>query len=497
MSREAKIKLIAEGAARARSEVNSVSDSVRGLGSVGSAAAKVLSDLGKSAFHAASDAAKAMNDVKPIDFGSAADKAKIFEDTVTRLSMRTGESSVQMQKKFRSLGEDLGVSAARVANFTKSLTDSTGAKNAGDSLEALGRYANDTGRSLEDLAETGRSLYSDFGISLDQIGGALNKVRAVALDFAHVGGPVELEKSLVRLAPLLARFEGGSLERRAALVGVFGKGKSARVAEETTSTILGAFSGANTMLVEQTMRGIRRDPTYTAYTTDATGQTVLKPGVLAELQKHFRSRPSRAVQGFFGSSVQGLQAAQTFMGADLGSIDRMEARLEETRKALVGQGAIPLGEELAPSQREALGQIDIFGKRKPAGFAETAAGKRARTDVERENVELGVGEVIQAQRDKRNAQYAGNRGTQAALDTARSYLPSTYERVLDIGEAVGVEAKTAHEANRPQTVELGSASVARMAEALRSAPLAGRPEPPPASVATEANKARGRSLGAN
>ena len=496
MSREAKIKLIAEGAARARSEVNSVSDSVKGLGSVGSAAAKVLSDLGKSAFHAASDAARAMNDVRPVDFGSAADKAKTFEDTITRLSLRTGESSTLMGKRFRAFGEDLGISTSRIASFTKTLTDQTGAQNASDSLEALGRYASDTGRTLEDLAETGRSLYSDFGVSLDQIGGALQKVRAVALDFSHVGGPVELEKSLIRLAPLLSRVEGGSLERRAALLGTFGKGKSARVAEETTGAILGAFTGANTMLVEQTMRGIRRDPTYTAYTTDATGQTVFKSGVLAELQKYFRSRPSRAIQSFFGTTVQGLQAAQTFMGADLGEVDRAEKRVEDIRKFVSGEGGIPL-EEMTPSQREAVGQIDIFGKRKPTGFSATAAGRRARTDVERENVELGVGEGIQTQRDKRNAQYEGRRGTQAALDTARSYLPSTYERVLDIAEATGVEAKTAHEASRAPTVELSPRSVQQMAEALRSAPIVGRTELPPASVATEANKARGRAAGAN
>ena len=101
-----------------------------------------------------------------------------------------------------------------------------------------------------------------------------------------------------RLAPLLARFEGGSLERRAALLATFGKGKSSRVAEETTASILGAFGGSNTMLVEQTMREIRKDPRYSAYTTDQTGQTVMKPGVLRELQQYFKQRSPRAVQQF-------------------------------------------------------------------------------------------------------------------------------------------------------------------------------------------------------
>ncbi len=496
-SREAKIKLIAEGAGRARSEVNSVSDSVKNLGSVGSVAQKALSEIGKAAFHAASDAARAMNDVKPIDFGSAADKAKSFEDVVTRLALRTGGNSDAMRQKFRGLGEDLGVSAQRVANFTKNLTDQTGALNAGEAVQALGKYANDTGRTLEDLGDTGRSLYSDFGVSLEQIGGALQKVRGIALDFSHVGGPVALENSLVRLAPLLARFEGGSLERRAALLATFGRGKSARVAEETTASILGAFGGSNTMLVEQTMREIRKDPRYSAYTTDQTGQTVMKPGVLRELQQYFKSRSPRAVQQFFGTTMQGLQAAQTFVDADLSQVDRAEQRAEALRKFLKESGALPI-DQLTPSQLEGIAPMLPGFDRKKTGFASTRAGQRARTDVERENVELSVGDTIQEQRDKRNALYEGRRGTQAAVDTARSYLPSKYERILDIGEAAGVEAKTEVDARRgTPTVELGAASIDRMAQAVRSSPIIARPEGSPAATAVEANKARNRASGSN
>jgi phage-related minor tail protein len=111
VDREARIKLIAEGASQAKKDVNSVGDA--------------LKEVGKAAFRAASDAARAMNDVKPIDFGRSAENAKKFDDTVTRLAIRSNRDIGQLSRSFRETGKEIGVLPDRVANVARSLTKLT------------------------------------------------------------------------------------------------------------------------------------------------------------------------------------------------------------------------------------------------------------------------------------------------------------------------------------------------------------------------------------
>ena len=53
---------------------------------------------------------------------------------------------------------------------------------------------------------------------------------------------------------------------------------------------------------------------------------------------------------------------------------------------------------------------------------------------------MSAGEVLQRQRDKRNDMYAGRRGTQAAVDTVKAYLPASLERPANLIEAAAAEA---------------------------------------------------------
>lgn len=504
--REAKIKIVAEGASRAASEIRGVKEEVGGIEGVANKAQKAVADVGKALYHMASDAAKAANDVKPISFQAAADSAKKFDETVTRMAVRSGKDVAGLQTRFRDIGKEIGVMPGRVADVARALGKMTGSTDAADAMRALGDEANDTDRSLEDMTELGATLYKKMGVPMDRIGDAIRKVRTVAADFATVGGHIALEDTLVRLAPLLAQF-GGGINRAAATVGVLARGKSAEVAQETTGSILGTLEGMDPLLLTKKMRQLTGDRNYKPYRLDAQGRVVQKPEVAGILQKHLRTIPKAALYQFFGRSQRGVQAAETFINADLDAIPTEEARLElqedaraDAKKRAQAAGQHRPGEKPRPLSEEfsdAFGGMDAG-----SSYSGTAAGRRNRTDVERADVEYRAGEVVQKQRDKRNNMWSGNREGQAAADTLKAYLPSYLERPAEIAEAAAAEANSRGATLRDprlldknpgrMTVDLSPASTKSLADAIRSAPPVVRPDKSPAAQAVEDSKAKHR-----
>lgn len=498
MDREARIKLIAEGATRAASDVRGVSNEVGNLGKVAGGASKALKDIGVSAYRAATDASRAMNDVRPISFQGAADSAKRFDDSVTRLAVRANRDVGALRMQFRDTGKEIGILPDRVAAAASSLTKLTGSNDAADAIRDLGLEANDTDRSLEEMGELGATLYNKLGVPMSKVGDTLGRLRTVAKDFSMVGGHIALEDSLVRLAPLLSRFEGG-VTRAAATVAVFSRGKSQEVAQETAGSILGTLQGANPLLLTRKMREITKDRNYKPYTVDAQGRVVLKREVPAKLQAYLRKLPRSAAYGLFGLSMGGVQATETFLNTDLNAIPDEESKieLEEEAAAFAAQGTREDQKHRGETASSLSSQAPQILRMRGSRFNATKAGRRAQTDVERADVELGVGDFIQAQRDKRNAAYAGNRGAQAAIDTAKQYLPSYLERPLDLVEAGAIEAKNRLE-NKPATggqpvkVELSPASTKALADAIRKVPPVAPPGKSPAAQAVEDNKAHAR-----
>lgn len=494
MDREARIKLIAEGASRAASDVRGVSTEVGKLAGAAGVAQAALKEVGKAAFRMASDAARAANDVKPISFQASADSAKRFDDVVTRMAIRSNRDIGQLKLQFRETGKEIGVLPERVANAARALTKLTGSTAAADAIKDLGIEANDTDRSLEEMTELGAVLYNKLGVPMDRIGDAIRKARSTAAEFATVGGHVALEDSLQRLAPLLARFQGG-VNRATATVAVLGQGKSKEVADRTTESVLSAFAGADPLLVTKKLRELTGKKDYKPYMTNAQGDVVLKGEAMGILQKRFRKAPFGAVVRFFGNNIT---AAQTFLQADLSKIPTEEARLELEEDQRADAAKVEKANAQHRPGEASRGYDSLF---RPGGtksrFAATAAGERAQTDVEREVVSQEAGEVIQGQRDKRNRAYKGHRGIQAAVDTVKAYLPSTAERVIDIAEAASVEAKSRYEQSQPAasgapvTVRLDRSSIAGLQDAIRRAPPPVVREPP-AAKAVEDSKAKGR-----
>lgn len=496
MEREAIIRLIAEGVNRAVSDLKKAENAVGSVGSKGSMASSALQEIGRVAFRVASDVSRAFNDVKPIDFGRAGDSARNFSDRVAQYAQRFGTDAGAMRAKFMGVGEQIGVSSERVAGFTRRLSEMT-ATDASGAVKELGNYANETGRDLEEVGEVGSTLINKLGVPVDKVGDSLERLKDIAQDFSTVGGSLALERSLMRVAPMLARL-GGTFGQKAALVAELGKGQAPEVAAETTQAVTGALAH---MHVSKATRKIRQllGGGFNPVEQDEQGRYAWKLQGIQALQKHFRRIPKTALYEFFGQTLEGVQAAEAFIDADLGAGARREKAQQAIAGAMAGAGMVPLA-EMTPTQieqvrREGFGE---FGTGPQVSASERIRLQRAKVDAERQNVELEAGERVQEQRDKRNALYEGNRKAQAGVDTLKSYLPSTAERVADIAEAVGTEAISEHRAKRggAPTVELGQASIEKMARAISKSPLIAKPDKSTAAQAVEDSKAKNRS-GAN
>lgn len=499
MDREAKIKLIAEGASRAQAETNRTADAVGNIGTKAGLASGALQELGRVAFRIASDAARAFNDVRPIEFGRAGDQARQFSDQIARYAQRFGADANVMRSQVMQVGESIGATSDRVAGFARSLSEITSTDAAG-AVRDLGEYANQTGRELEEVTEIGGTLMAKLGVPVDKVGESLQRLRDIAQDFSTVGGSIALEKTLLRAAPMVAQMAGG-LSKNMAVIGALTKGQAPEVAAETAQGYFAAFAQADPALMTRKTRQLLHDPTYQPYTVDtATGRLQLKEEVPQILMPAFRKAARPALYQFFGGGMRGVSIAERLLRADMGAATEHQKRTEEIQRALVGEGAVDIS-KLTPSQIARIREqgFQEFGGAAPGKTeAERIRAQRARVDAARQNVELEAGEVVQQQRDKRNALYEGNRKAQAAVDTLKTYMPSTAERVTDIVESVGVEAITEHKAGRSAvpTVELGAKSIENMARAVSRSPIIAKPDQSSSSKAVEDSKAKNRG-GAN
>lgn len=459
-----------------------------------SAAVTGLKAVMEGVYRAAVDFSRASNDIKPINFQQSADRAKAFDDIVTRLAVRGGKNVEELKSKFKATGAEIGYLPERVANTARALTHLTYNADAADAIKDLGSEANDTDRSLEDMVSLGEVLYNKLGVPANKVGESLQKIKNIAGDVQTIGGHIALEDTLVRLGTQLSRIQGG-LTYAAALVGSFGKGKRQDVAEEETGTILNTLNNANKLLVTQTTRQESGNKHFDPYTKDpTTGRVQLKKEAIKLLQKRLRRVPYAATLNFFG---QDIGATDTFLKTDLNEVDALEegpAKARAKAAGLVSAGeAFDLSDiKYSDAQRikeidaKALGGKGVVGSQ----FVEEKAGIRRRTEVERGNVELGVGDVVQGQRDKRNAAFAGRRDLQAAADTAQSYLPGVAQDVLNLGQAAVVEAKDSHDKARGVgKVSIDDASIKRLADSIKQGQ--GASPPGPAAQAVEQNKRNG------
>lgn len=486
IEKSARLTVGVDGADRAVADARKIKEAWGGIGPTAVSLGGAFAAVAYGAVRMATDVAKAATGVKAIDFNAATEGARRFDDAVTRMSLRGGSDVDTLKGRFREVGQQIAVMPERVAAVAREIGRVTYADigSVAKDMRALGDEANDTDRSLEDMVALREGLFK-LGVPIGQAAAGIAKIRDVAADLKTVGGHIALEDTLVRLAPQLARFSGG-IERAAATVGVLGKGLPAHVAEQVTGGVMGMMGSFDPLLVTKKLQQMTGDRHYSPYERGEDGVLRYKKEVPGLLQRAFRRAP-----GGFNAAIRAaggdINVAERFYNTDWGDVSYHEqgpARARAKAAGLVAEGAIDLrdvkGSDVSFAQRV---YAESMGKGPAASrFSQTAAGARAETDVERAAVENEVGEMLQAQRDKRNASYKGRRHLQAAEETISSYVPG-----LDTAYTMASAASTAttptpgQPQGRPITVDLTPQATRSIADAMKGTTLQVKPPktPPP------------------
>jgi len=437
--KEAKIRLGVESG-DAVGKLRSVKDELGGFGKMAEGLTSTLKGVADGLLRMGTDAARASNGLKAIDFGSAADKYKAADDQLTRMAVRGGKNVDDLKAKFRDFGGQAGVSMTRFASAVKEFDSATfsGADGAAEAMKSLGVYAEDTDRALEDMLSLGEALTTKLGIPAQRVGAELAKIKSISSDAGMASGFLGIERTLLRLAPLLGRIQGGATRGAAENAALKKQGYSQEEAELIQERVNSAFVGATPRLVRQATRtaGLKEDP----YVRGPGGKQQLSRNALKALQRYVRKRPLQAATDFFGGGVEGEEVARAYAGIDYEAVERSEAaaiREEEIRQDVDSADLSVLGRGArAGSSAAAL----AAGRREKRGskFSGTVAGKRIRTDLADAQVEAKVGEVIQLNRDRSNEQLAP--GTRAVLGTLNRYMPTNVQNFVDVaagGAAAG------------------------------------------------------------
>ncbi len=442
-----------------------------------------------SVTRAAVDYSRASNDIKPLNFQQSADRAKAFDDVVTRMAVRSGKGVDVLMTKFKQSGAEIGVMPERIAAASRALTKLTYGNNTADAMKDLGDEANDTDRSLEEMVDIGASLNTKLGTPLDKLGDAFGKIKTAAADFATIGGHIALEDTLLRLGPELARF-GGGVEHAAAVVAAIGKGKSPEVAQRQAGTILAAIGHADPILLDRVVKSELHDKNARAYVTNANGDDVLRPDILEIIQRRAKRNPGgiRGLTRFLGNDVGAARALWEYRAGDVQESERRQKRPDPGSELPAGTTSGLDDYWAGVANKEA---ADLAAANKPVTGSKltegTTAGRRAVTDVERANAELGSGEKTQANRDAANALHQGNREGQLVSDTIHGYLPPVAQQAADVARtAEGALHRAAH----PPSVKIDDGSIHKIVNGING--KGATPASGPAAKAVEDNKAKGR-----
>ena len=501
MDKRVEIELGAKGADKAASEVDKVGDAVDKINKKsqqGTASAQqmgsAIGDFAKRAAPAASAAAavadvlgagfkiakewnEAGRDMRPINFGKAADDFRAYDDRVTRFAVSVGANAETLRTKFERVGAQVGVMPSKLAETAANLSRMTGT-DASDAMRDLAVEANDSNRSLEEMASIGAMMHNQLGVPIGKIGEELRRTKSIADEFGHAGGHVALEDSLSRLAGLFAKIQGGA-KYASLILATLGQGSSKEVTERSVQRILSSFVGADPLQHIALYRKLTKNKQGTPYERGPTGEDQLKPEYLDMAYDYFKNTKSygQALR-FFGNDVtatrlfltmwpkvRAARKAQILDEHDRQDVEDAERRKQQWQSAIHGK----------PQEKSALDKLlKETTPVVPVGiFANTAAGRRQQTEIEKANAQIEVGENRQLARDTSDELYKGKRKAQQAVIKAGSE-----SAVVGTIRALGEAAAT----NSPIPVRLDDATIKRLTP---SAPAMS-----PAAAAVEANRGK-------
>lgn len=373
--KEARIRLTLDGASQTISDLSKVAGGFRGL-------LPVLDAIRKQAV----GVSDAIVRIRPINFKEATDGAEAFRLQLTRMALQTGQSVDALTARFEKVGATIGISAPEVANLATQYGRLTyDARGATETISDLGKYAGNSGRSLEEVVDIGANLHNHLGVPLKDVSETLLRFEKIAHSTGVQGLGRGLFDSLRDLGGQLEKFNTSTddaRDRLAAFVGLAGKGLPHAQATEAAGATLGFLSGDALGLGRYLGHKIIHDGKV-----DDPGQVlndikrkVAQGGRERELRVLARYTSPAAAANLIGLSESAIQGA---VGGYKGI-----------------KGALPydLNAPLTPEQqaRVALEVPDLNGTTK---LDRTPAGKAEKARVDRENVERGIGRKFLPGRD--------------------------------------------------------------------------------------------------
>lgn len=407
--KEARIRIGLENATQTISDLDKIKAGFRGI-----------SDALVGVKKLADDASGAIVRIRPLNLTKVTDEAQEFRKQITQLSFATtggGKAVDYLTAKMEATGVAIKRSAAETTAFVMGLGKMTGDfKGAVSAAESFGRAANNMGADLEDVKSIGASLYSSLGVPLKDIAAEMEDFGRIAENVGTRGGKMGLLTSLQELGPNLEKYDTSTPEKRkrlAAFVALAGGQSPHAQATGDAGSLLQWFGGSDAIGV---MRRI-------------LGHDIVKDGkvsdpfqILQELKKKLggqgrgKASMTRVLQNY--STLTAGQKAMLMKALDLEDAYLGKQEAETGRKyGLQGVGAYDLGEaEKAPAIPGAMilsqpaAKIRVLTPEEQARanrmpdvvdpFSATPHARTRAAELERENVERGIGREMLKGRDK-------------------------------------------------------------------------------------------------
>ena len=348
--------------ARITLSVGGTEEVVSKFGRVGGA----MQDIGGKLKAFGVDALKVATSIKKIDLADAAKQARAYDETLSRMSGRAGQSVDQLKDRFEGLSRELLVGQAAQADFAKGLGRVTyDARGSLDALKGLGTEALATGRKLDEELSLGEALHNGLGVIGDTTT-ALGKLREQA-ELAGIDH-VKFKDALTSVGGQLdqvGRQADGTKDRFTAMAAILGKGFGKGGQERLMSGVIGTLQGR--ALDVERMLGKR--------ILDDQGHIKDPAQTIKDIQGRIFKRLGKGSEG----SRRALIAS---FGAELGS-----AIFNGDLSGLDAAGAVTGEKGAAKTSAEA------------AEFRGSEAGQRIDRQVQIQNAELKLADVLNQTND--------------------------------------------------------------------------------------------------
>lgn len=445
-SNEARIRLGIDGASGVSSTLKKVASDLTNIEISAKSISGTIKDTASSFVRLGLDAAKAATGLRSIDFKDAAQQARAYDEQLAKMSIRGGKSLDELKRKFSDFGKNAGVSGRDMANATRQFDrmNLAGLDDSAEAMRALGVYAEDTDRSLEEMIELGSALWTKLGVPASKFEAELRKIKLLANDTGLASGFLGIERALMRLIPNLAKFTGGGVSGtnlgKGLQMAAVKTGLQPAAATEAVDHILSSLISQDYPLILRAYRDYKKDPKADPLAPTDTGELGYQGvGFLRFIRDQMRTAKSTsgALYSVFGRNMKDQTAMRLFMtpgfleGAERYSenaerMDRWIQDAESRRHLSTADQLMGRGQPVAPGRSRSRMSEEIEGQR--------VRDRNLEDDIRREIVGR---EILEQQDQVRKAMTAEQRVAAGALVSS---LPPGVQDVANVGINVAASA---------------------------------------------------------